>query len=174
MKTERLGSPQLLAAMAFMQARHADTGGGCTAWELDHGDSYTLITVRDEPEAPCLLSQRCVVGFYDGDTGQLDQNRNDEEEVFPSVLEALRDLYGREEGSEWPAELADGILDAEARATLEWHGGCLCHPDDAAIERAIDGVIIATFDRQCFAEDGSWRPEILAAIIDTLNGMVDK
>lgn len=169
-------TPQLQAAMDFLGARLAETGGGCTAWEFDHGESYSLITIPENPSAPLTLREPCRMGTYDADTGALPENQYpDDAKVFPSVFEALRELYGREEGSEWPACLSDDALDAETRDAMLWDGGSLANPDSGVIYADESAETeLARFHAECFDTDGAWKPAILDGIIAMLQGMRPK
>jgi hypothetical protein len=63
----------------------------------------TLITCPEDPTAPRTLAEPCVIGTYEEDD-------DDGAAVpFPSVLLALRDLYGIEEGTpDYPLYLRPG------------------------------------------------------------------
>ena len=99
----RTPMPSVEDVVRFLGGRREETGGGCSAFVFDHGDSETIITdgdyaapldLRESAEAwTGLKSERDEPDSGDGYTASL------------AVI--LWDLYGAMEGAPVPAILAD-------------------------------------------------------------------
>ena len=95
-------SPTAAAAIALVDGLTPQhLGGGCFALHLELSDcSYLLITSSEEEnDVPVRLDEPVLVGWYS--TENDDMAHYD----FPTLAEALRDLWGRSEGEQYPEAL---------------------------------------------------------------------
>ena len=86
-------------ATEFVGFRPVQTGGGCTALELEfRDDCYTLLTGIESLATPVTLSEPVHSGFYD-------DNELIQSSEYPTLLAALLDIYGPCDGEVLPVEL---------------------------------------------------------------------
>lgn len=95
-------TPAAAAAVALfdgMTVQHM--GGGCFALHMETSDAgYMLITSQEEEcYAPQRMNEPVLVGHY------WYESDDDEHLEFPTLADALRDLWGNSEGETLPAEL---------------------------------------------------------------------
>lgn len=71
------------------------TAGGCTAYRLQIGDLFALITDEGGADRPIALSE-CIAGFYDSEGFQIlaDQPML-EGHFFPSLEDYIAEIRGR-------------------------------------------------------------------------------
>jgi hypothetical protein len=98
-------SPAVASACALLCLEYNHTGGGCSALEMTlSDDAFLMITsVENEACAPVTMGEPVIVGTYASEATALEGEG--QWETFPTLRDALLDIYGPIAGAPLPEAL---------------------------------------------------------------------